>query len=106
MPKRGDDRRPVTSAFTGRSSEDRALRGEHEQLFDHSSTAGSRKSFDVSLVELPAERLAHEAPLAVSAYLRIEAPLWAPGWSTVRRIAEALDVSLKELAEAVEAKGE
>jgi hypothetical protein len=29
-----------------------------------------------------------------------------PSWDSVRRIAEALDVSLKELAEAVEAEGE
>jgi hypothetical protein len=31
-------------------------------------------------------------------------PSPAPGWSTARRIAEALGVTLKELAEAVEAE--
>jgi transcriptional regulator with XRE-family HTH domain len=53
---------------------------------------------------LSREMLAHEAGITVSAYARIETGVTAPGWSTVRRIAEALEVSLAELGELVEAE--
>jgi hypothetical protein len=48
--------------------------------------------------------LAHEARITVSSYGRIEAGISAPGWMTVRRLAEALDVRLVELARMVEAE--
>lgn len=50
------------------------------------------------------EQLAHEAGLTASAYYRLEAGQSAPGWSTVRRLAEALGVSLRDLGEQVEAE--
>jgi transcriptional regulator with XRE-family HTH domain len=53
---------------------------------------------------LSQEQLAHEAGLTASGYNRIEAGKSSPGWSTVCRLAEALGVSLRELAEAVEAE--
>jgi transcriptional regulator with XRE-family HTH domain len=54
---------------------------------------------------LTAEAVAQDASLTLSAYLRIEAAASAPGWSTVKRIAEALDLSLAELVALVEAEG-
>jgi transcriptional regulator with XRE-family HTH domain len=54
--------------------------------------------------DLSAETVAHDASLTVAAYVRIEAGVSAPGWSTVRRIAEALEVSMAELGEMVEAE--
>ncbi|HLH14023.1 MAG TPA: helix-turn-helix transcriptional regulator [Solirubrobacteraceae bacterium] len=48
------------------------------------------------------EDLAHRAGLTVAAFARIERGHANPTWTTVRRIAEALDVSLTALAEAVE----
>lgn len=51
---------------------------------------------------LTQEGLAHRAGLTTSGYVRIEACASAPGWSTVRRVAEALDVTLAELGRLVE----
>lgn len=48
------------------------------------------------------EDLAHRAGLTVAAFARIERGHANPTWTTVRRIAAALDVSLTALAEAVE----
>ncbi len=48
------------------------------------------------------EDLAHRAGLTVAAYARIERGHANPTWTTVRRIAVALGVSLVALAEAVE----
>jgi transcriptional regulator with XRE-family HTH domain len=48
------------------------------------------------------EDLAHRAGLTVAAFARIERGHANPTWTTVRRIAVALDVSLAGLAEAVE----
>ena len=45
------------------------------------------------------EQLAFDAGITVSALSRIERGLNSPGWSTVRRIADALGVSLEELVE-------
>lgn len=53
---------------------------------------------------MTAEALAHESSLTISAYLRIEAAVSAPGWWTIRRIAEALGVSMQELGRLVEAE--
>ena len=50
------------------------------------------------------EQLAHEAALTTSAYNRIESGTAAPGWSTVRRLAEALGVSLADLGRKVESE--
>jgi transcriptional regulator with XRE-family HTH domain len=48
------------------------------------------------------EDLAHAAGLTVTAYARIERGSANPTWTTVRRIAAALDVSVSELGQAVE----
>ncbi|HUB72641.1 MAG TPA: helix-turn-helix transcriptional regulator [Solirubrobacteraceae bacterium] len=48
------------------------------------------------------EDLAHRAGLTVAAFARIERGHANPTWTTVRRIAEALEVSLASLGEAVE----
>jgi transcriptional regulator with XRE-family HTH domain len=48
------------------------------------------------------EDLAHRAGLTVAAFARIERGHANPTWTTVRRIAVALEVSLAGLAEAVE----
>jgi transcriptional regulator with XRE-family HTH domain len=48
------------------------------------------------------EDLAHRAGLTVAAFARIERGHANPTWTTVRRIATALEVSLAGLAEAVE----
>jgi len=48
------------------------------------------------------EALAFEAGLTASALSRIKRGRNSPGWTTVRRLARALDVSLVELAGAVE----
>ena len=50
------------------------------------------------------EDLAHAAGLTVTAYARIERGLANPTWTTVRRIAKALDVGLGELGRAVDAE--
>jgi len=51
---------------------------------------------------LSQEGLAHASGLTTAAYSRIEGALSSPGWSTVRRIAEALHVSMAELGAAVD----
>ena len=48
------------------------------------------------------EDLAHRAGLTVAAFARIERGHANPTWTTVRRIAVALEVSLAGLGEAVE----
>jgi transcriptional regulator with XRE-family HTH domain len=48
------------------------------------------------------EDLAHRAGLTVAAFARIERGHANPTWTTVRRIAGALEVSLATFAEAVE----
>jgi transcriptional regulator with XRE-family HTH domain len=48
------------------------------------------------------EALAHAAGLTVTAYARIERGSANPTWTTVRRIASALEVTMGELGEAVD----
>ena len=48
------------------------------------------------------EDLAHAAGLTVTAYARIERGSANPTWTTVRRIANALEVTMGELGHAVE----
>jgi transcriptional regulator with XRE-family HTH domain len=50
------------------------------------------------------ETLAHKAGISTGAYRRIETCMAATGWATVIRLAEALGVSLVELARPVEAR--
>jgi transcriptional regulator with XRE-family HTH domain len=47
---------------------------------------------------LTQEQVAFEAGITASALSRIERGLNSPGWMTVRRIAQALEVGLVELA--------
>jgi transcriptional regulator with XRE-family HTH domain len=49
------------------------------------------------------EQLAFDAGITASALSRIERGLNSPGWMTVKRIVEALDVTLIELATRLEA---
>lgn len=51
------------------------------------------------------EQLAFDAGITASALSRIERGLNSPGWTTVKRIAEALDVSVSQLAAEVESSG-
>jgi transcriptional regulator with XRE-family HTH domain len=51
------------------------------------------------------EQLAFDAGITASALSRIERGLNSPGWTTVKRILAALDVTLKELAFALEGPG-
>jgi transcriptional regulator with XRE-family HTH domain len=48
------------------------------------------------------EDLAHAAHLTVTAFARIERGQANPTWTTVRRIADALNVTLSELGRAVD----
>ena len=48
------------------------------------------------------EELAFDAGITVSALSRIERGLNSPGWTTVRRLATALELSLSELVAALE----
>lgn len=48
------------------------------------------------------EELAHRAGISTGSLSRIERGLASPAWTTVGRIAEALGVSVAELAVAVE----
>jgi len=48
------------------------------------------------------EDLAHKAGLTVAAFARIERGHANPTWTTVRRLASALDISLAALGETVE----
>ncbi len=52
--------------------------------------------------EITQEQLAFDAGLTASALSRIERGINSPGWMTVRRLAEALDVSLADIAADVE----
>jgi transcriptional regulator with XRE-family HTH domain len=52
--------------------------------------------------ELTQEDVAYRAGITTSTFSRIETGLSNPTWSTVERIARALDVSLVEIAKAVE----
>ena len=54
---------------------------------------------------LSQEQVAQRAGVTMNTYARVELGQAAPSWSTVRSIAAALDVSLRDLAEAVEAQG-
>jgi len=51
---------------------------------------------------LTLQQLAFRAGITVSAVSRIELSRTAPGWDTVRLLANALDVSMVELSAAVE----
>jgi transcriptional regulator with XRE-family HTH domain len=48
------------------------------------------------------EDVAHEVGLTLGSYARIERGLADPKWSTLRRIADALGVSLGDLGRAIE----
>jgi transcriptional regulator with XRE-family HTH domain len=48
------------------------------------------------------EDLAHKAGLTVAAFARIERGHANPTWTTVRRLADALEISLAALGETVE----
>lgn len=48
------------------------------------------------------EEVAIAAGMTITAYGRVERGHAGPTWSTVRRLAEALDISLEELGQAVE----
>jgi transcriptional regulator with XRE-family HTH domain len=48
------------------------------------------------------QQLAHEAGITVASLSRIERGLTNPAWTTVTRIAGALDITLSELVAAVE----
>ena len=48
------------------------------------------------------ENLAHQAGVTVASYARIERAESNPTWLTVTAIADALDISLKELGAAVD----
>jgi transcriptional regulator with XRE-family HTH domain len=52
--------------------------------------------------ELSQEAVAHSAGLTVSAYARIERGEANPTWTTVTQIAQGLNMSLAELAAALE----
>ncbi len=52
--------------------------------------------------EITQEQLAFEAGITASALSRIERGVNNPGWMTVRRLTEALDVTLVQLAKAIE----
>jgi DNA-binding XRE family transcriptional regulator len=49
------------------------------------------------------EALAYHAGITIGSLARIELAQASPGWSTVRRIAGALDISISRLAAAIEA---
>ncbi len=52
--------------------------------------------------KLTQEHVAYNAGIAVASLAKIELAQTAPSWDSVRRIARALDVSLVDLAVAVE----
>jgi transcriptional regulator with XRE-family HTH domain len=52
--------------------------------------------------QITQEQLAFEAGITASALSRIERGINNPGWLTVRRLAAALDVTLVQLAKAIE----
>jgi transcriptional regulator with XRE-family HTH domain len=51
---------------------------------------------------LTQEDVAYASGLSVSAYGRLERAVTNPTWTTVARVAEALDIDLAELARAVD----
>jgi transcriptional regulator with XRE-family HTH domain len=53
---------------------------------------------------LTQEQLAYEAKVTTGTLSKIETGQASPAWATVRQIIDALDVSLVELAKAVEAE--
>lgn len=53
---------------------------------------------------LTQEQLAFGSGITTGSVVRIELGQSVPGWDTVRRLAKALDVSLVQLSEAVEAE--
>lgn len=53
--------------------------------------------------ELSQEALAHKAGITAGSLGRIELAQSSPAWATVRQIAKALDVTMVELSEVVEA---
>jgi transcriptional regulator with XRE-family HTH domain len=55
--------------------------------------------------DLSQEAVAHQAGVSYTTLAKIELARSTPGWATVRAIADALGVSLAELAAAVEAQG-
>jgi transcriptional regulator with XRE-family HTH domain len=55
--------------------------------------------------EITQEQLAFEAGITASALSRIERAINNPGWLTVRRIVDALDVTLVQLAQQIEDAG-
>lgn len=54
---------------------------------------------------LTTEALARRAGVTISTISQLERAKSEPGWMTVRRVAEALDLSLDEFGEAVEQAG-
>jgi transcriptional regulator with XRE-family HTH domain len=52
--------------------------------------------------DITQEELAFDAGITASALSRIERGLNSPGWMTLKRVLEALDVSFIELASALE----
>lgn len=78
----------VSKPITPRSQPDKALNRVLERLREERG--------------LSREMLAHEAGLTASAYHRIVSAKAAPGWSSVRKIAEALGVSMGELGKLVD----
>jgi len=52
--------------------------------------------------ELSQETVAQRAGISLNTYSRIERGTVAPAWLTVAKIADALDVTLSELASAIE----
>jgi transcriptional regulator with XRE-family HTH domain len=54
--------------------------------------------------EMTQESVAYRAGIAVGSLAKIETARTVPSWDTVRRIADALDVTLEELARLVEAE--
>jgi transcriptional regulator with XRE-family HTH domain len=52
--------------------------------------------------DLTQEALAYRAGITAGSYARIELGQSVPGWDTVRRVADALGVTLAELGTAVE----
>ena len=54
---------------------------------------------------LSQEAVAHQAGVSYTTLAKIELAQSNPGWATVRAIADALGVTLVELASAVEAHG-
>ena len=51
------------------------------------------------------EALAHDAGVTVAALARVERGQTNPSWTTVRRIVKALDMTLVQLARAIEKQG-